>query len=331
MPVLALFEPLTLPRGPVMKNRFMLAPLTTQQSEPDGTVSDHELEWLLRCARSGFALVQTCAANIRAEGKAFDGQMGIYSDHHLDGLARVAAAVGANGCLSAVQLHHGGFRARAHHLGPPVGPSDNAVYGARGLSLGEVEELRDDFITAAKRAERAGFDGVEVHAAFGWIITQFLSPTLNTRDDRYGGDLEGRSRLLFEIIDGIRGSCRSDFQIGLRLSTERYGLRLSEIRDVAARAMREEKIDYLDIAPWDVAKKAEDEEFRGRTLLSIFTDLPRGRVRLGASGKVMGAEQAAGVLEADCDFVMIGRAAILRHDFPERVRSDHSIVPHAYR
>lgn len=117
---------------------------------------------------------------------------------------------------------------------------------------------------------------------------------------------------------------REDRHAVVRLSMERHGLRLSEVRDVAARAMRDEQIDYLDVAPWDVAKEAEDEEFKGRTLLSVFTDLPRGRVRLGASGKVMSAEQAAGVLEAGCDFVMIGRAAILHHDFPERVRSDPS-------
>lgn len=322
MPVSDLFEPLRLWRGPVMKNRFALAPLTTQQSEPDGTVSDHDLEWLRRCARSGFALAQTCAANVQVIGKAFEGQMGICSDDHLDGLVSLAAAIKENGCISSVQLHHGGYRACAHPKGMPVGPSDNPVYGARGLSLSEVEELRDDFVAAARRAERAGFDGVEVHGTFGWAVTQFLSPTLNRRNDRYGGDLEGRSRLLFEIVDGIRGACGANFQIGLRLSMERHGLRLSEVRDVAARAMRDEQIDYLDVAPWDVAKEAEDEEFKGRTLLSVFTDLPRGRVRLGASGKVMSAEQAAGVLEAGCDFVMIGRVAILHHDFPERVRSD---------
>jgi 2,4-dienoyl-CoA reductase-like NADH-dependent reductase (Old Yellow Enzyme family) len=324
MPVPDLFEPLALPRGPAMKNCFMLAPLTTQQSEPDGTVSNHELDWLRRCAKGGFALVQTCAANVQAIGQAFEGQMGIHGDHHLAGLARLAAAIRENGSLSSVQLHHGGYRARVDGVGTPVGPSDHPVYGARGLSLSEVEELRDDFIAAAKRAQLAGFDGVEVHAAFGWIITQFLSPTLNRRTDRYGGDLEGRSRLLFEIVDGIRSSCRSGFQIGLRLSMERYGLRLAEIRAVAARALREEGVDYLGIAPWDVAKAAEDEEFGGRTLLSIFTDLPRGRVRLGASGKVMSAEQAAGVLEAGCGFVIIGRAAILHHDFSERVLADHA-------
>jgi 2,4-dienoyl-CoA reductase-like NADH-dependent reductase (Old Yellow Enzyme family) len=146
--------------------------------------------------------------------------MGIYGDHHLEGLAHLAEAIRENGCLSAVQLHHGGYRARFHGTGMPVGPSDHPVYSARGLSPSEVEQLRDDFIAAAKRA---GFDGVEVHAAFGWIITQFLSPTLNRRKDRYGGDLEGRSRLLFEIINDIRSSCRSAFQIGLRLSMERYG------------------------------------------------------------------------------------------------------------
>jgi 2,4-dienoyl-CoA reductase-like NADH-dependent reductase (Old Yellow Enzyme family) len=324
MPVADLFRPLPLARGNAMKNRFMLAPLTTQQSEPDGTVSEHELAWLRRCAQSDYALVMTCAANVQAIGKAFPGQMGVYHDRHLDGLIRVAAAIREKGALSSVQLHHGGYRAHAHGLGTPVGPSDDPGNGARGLSIGEVQELRDDFIAAAKRAERAGFDGVEVHAAFGWIITQFVSPTINRRSDRYGGDLQGRSRLLFEIVDGIRAFCRSDFQIGLRLSVERYGLRLAEIRDVAARAMREEQIDYLDVAPWDVAKKAEDETFGGRTLLSVFTDLPRGRVRLGASGKVMTAQQAAGVVEAGCDFVMIGRAAILHHDFPKRVHADHA-------
>src|SRR5687768_16699261 len=112
MPVPDLFEPLPLLRGPAMKNRFMLAPLTMQQSEPDGTVSDHELEWLRGCAKSGFALVQTCAANIQAIGKSFEEQMGIHSDHHLAGLARLATVIRENDCLSAVQLHHGGYRAR---------------------------------------------------------------------------------------------------------------------------------------------------------------------------------------------------------------------------
>ncbi len=100
-----------------LRNRFMLAPLTSQQSESHGTASEHELEWLRRCAKGGFALVQACAANIQAIGQAFAGQMGIYGDHHLEGLAHLAEAIRKNGCLSAVQLHHGGYRARFRGMG----------------------------------------------------------------------------------------------------------------------------------------------------------------------------------------------------------------------
>jgi 2,4-dienoyl-CoA reductase-like NADH-dependent reductase (Old Yellow Enzyme family) len=88
--------------------------------------------------------------------------------------------------------------------------------------------------------------------------------------------------------------------------------------------MQEAKIDYLDLAPWDVAKRIETGELAGRTLLSLFTELPRGNVRLGASGKIMSARQAGGVLDAGCDTVMIGRGAILHHDFPARVFDDHA-------
>jgi 2,4-dienoyl-CoA reductase-like NADH-dependent reductase (Old Yellow Enzyme family) len=194
------------------------------------------------------------------------------------------------------------------------------------LTLPEVEQLRDDFIAAAKRAEKAGFDGIEVHGAHGYILAEFLSAEINRRDDRYGGTVENRSRIIFEIIDGIRATCRPDFQIGLRLSPERFCLKLAEIRDVAAEALRQEKIDYLDMSLWDVAKEPVEEEHQGRTLMRYFTDLPRGNVRLGVAGKIMSAKAAVEVLEAGCDFALIGRAAILRHDFPERIRRDAAYV-----
>ncbi|OOF97614.1 hypothetical protein ASPCADRAFT_4222 [Aspergillus carbonarius ITEM 5010] len=205
----------------------------------------------------------------------------------------------------------------------PIGPSD--IPGvARGLSLKEVEATRGDFITAALRAEKAGFDGVEVHAAFGWLIMQFLSPGFNLRTDRYGGCLESRARFLFEIIDGIRAACRKDFQIGLRISMERYGVPLADIREVATRAIREDTIDYLDLAVWDYQKVAFETPFTGRSLLSVFTDLPRLSVRVGASGYVMTAQQAAEVLDAGCDFVMMGKAAILDPDLPRHIEMDHA-------
>jgi 2,4-dienoyl-CoA reductase-like NADH-dependent reductase (Old Yellow Enzyme family) len=320
--VAKLFEPLTFARGPAMKNRFMLAPLTNQQSHPDGRLSDDELRWLTMRADGGFGFVMTCAAHVQVVGQGFPGQLGAFGDQHVEGLTRLAAAVKARGAVAALQLHHAGNRADPHLVHDRVCPSDDPETGARAMSVEEVEQLRDDFIAAARRAQAAGFDGVEVHGAHGYVLAQFLSHEINTRTDRYGGPIENRARLVFEIIDGIRAACRPDFQVGLRLSAERFGLRLAEIRDVAAEVLRQGRIDYLDLSLWDVRKQPIEEAFAGRTLLGWFTELPRGRVRLGAAGKVLGAEVAAGLLEAGCDFVLVGRGAILHHDFPKRVRAD---------
>lgn len=326
MSVEKLFEPLSFARGAPMMNRFMLAPLTNQQSHADGRLSDEEFHWLTMRAQGGFGLTMTAAAHVQAAGQGFPGQVGIFSDNHLEGLTRLATALRAAGSLSAVQLHHAGNRSPKELVGTPLCPSDHAETGARGLTLPEVEQLRDDFIAAAKRAEMGGFDGIEVHGAHGYILAEFLSAEINRRDDCYGGTVENRSRIIFEIIDGIRATCRPDFQIGLRLSPERFGLKLAEIRDVAAEVLRQEKIDYLDMSLWDVAKEPVEEEHQGRTLMSYFTDLPRGNVRLGVAGKIMSATTALEVLDAGCDFALIGRAAILRHDFPERVRRDGAYV-----
>jgi len=317
-----LFEPMTLTRGPAMKNRFMLAPLTNCQSHPDGRLSDEEFHWLTMRAEGGFGLTMTCAAHVQARGQGFPGQLGIFGDQHIENLTRLAATIKKNGSVSSVQLHHAGNRSPKDLVGDVVCPSDDPDTGARGLTLAEVEQLRDDFIAAAKRVERAGFDGVELHGAHGYILLEFLSPKLNRREDRYGGSLENRARILFEIIDGIRATCRSDFQLGLRLSPERFGVKLPEIREVAAQVMREGKIDYLDMSLWDYTTVTADETFAGRSLMSIFTELPRGNVRLGVAGKIRNAQDAVNVIEAGCDYALIGRAAILRHDFPERVRRD---------
>jgi len=318
-----LFAPLVFARGAVMKNRFMLAPLTNLQSHEDGRLSDDEFRWLTLRARGGFGLTMTCAAHVQAQGQGFPGQLGVYADSHVEGLARLAVAIKAAGSLAMVQLHHAGMRAPGKLIGgTPVCPSDNAETGARALTLAEVERLRDDFIAAALRAERAGFDGVEIHGAHGYVVCQFLSPEINRRSDRYGGPLENRARLLGEIIAGIRARCRPDFVLGVRLSPERFGLKLAEIRSVAQQLMDSGAIDLLDLSLWDVFKEPEEAEFKGRSLLSYFAELRRGSVRIGAAGRITSAEAARRVLAAGADFCIIGRAAILHHDFPERVKAD---------
>lgn len=324
-----LFNPLSLARGPKLSNRLLLAPLTSEQSHADGVLSEADMRWIENCSRNGYSMIMTGAANVQENGKTFKGQPGIYHDRHLPGLQRMADIIRSHGSVSSVQLHHGGMRAGIAGFTPAgqiVGPSENETYGARALTLSEVEQLRDDFILAALRAEKAGFDGAEVHGAFGWILSQFLSPELNKREDCYGGDTENRARLIFEIIDGIRSACKPGFQIGLRLSFERYGMRFEDILYVSERAIREGNIDYLDLAPWDVKKMMGDGQYAEKSALELFTSIPRGAVKIGASGKIMSAKDAESVMSAGLDFVMIGRAAVLQNDFPEQVRKNPGYV-----
>jgi 2,4-dienoyl-CoA reductase-like NADH-dependent reductase (Old Yellow Enzyme family) len=322
-----LFQPLAFSHGPAMKNRFMLAPLTNLQSHPDGRLSDDEFHWLTLRAKGGFGLTMTCAAHVQREGQGFPGQLGVFSDDQLPGLTRLAAAIKAEGSLAALQLHHAGMRSPSELIGgQPVCPSDNDEFKARALSLGEVEALIEAFVVAALRAEQAGFDGVEIHGAHGYVLSQFLSPEINQREDRYGGDAEGRARIVWEIIDGVRARCRPDFSLGLRLSPERFGLRLGEIRDLAQALMAKDAIDYLDMSLWDAAKDPEEDAFKGKRLMTWFTELERGAVKLGVAGKIITPAIAAAALADGADFVLLGRAAILNHDFPIRA-ADPAFAP----
>lgn len=324
----SLFEPLVFHRGPVMKNRFMLAPLTNLQSGDDGVLSNEEFDWLTMRARGGFGLVMTCAAHVQARGQGFPGQLGVFSDVHLPGLTRLAAEIKRYGSLAFIQLHHAGMRSPADLIGEePVCPSADKKTGARELSIGEIEQLAADFIEAAGRAERAGFDGIEVHGAHGYIIGQFLSAEFNRREDRYGGSLDNRCRLLFDILDGIRAHSRPDFLVSVRLSPERFGMDLGEAIQVAERLVDSGLIDLLDISLWDVFKEPEDETFKGRSLLSLFTALECRDVHLSVAGKIYSAKDAKKMLSAGADIVTIGRAAILHHDFPEQCRNDPNFVP----
>jgi len=323
-----LFAPMSFIRGPQMKNRLMLAPLTNLQSHPDGTLSYDEHRWLTLRAQGGFGLTMTAAAHVQRIGQGFPGQVGIFSDVHIPGLTRLAEDIRKAGSLAVVQLHHAGMRSPAALIGEaPVCPSEDADTGSRALTLDEVHQLRDDFIAAAVRADKAGFDGVEIHGAHGYVLCQFLSAETNRRTDAYGGSPENRARLILEIIDGVRAACRPDFNLGLRLSPERFGLSLMEVRDLAGRLLSEAKIDYLDMSLWDCFKEPVEEAHRGRTLMSFFTDLPRGDVRLGVAGKLMSAADARAMLDAGADFVLLGRAAILHHDWPQKARANPDFRP----
>lgn len=323
-----LLSPLGFTRGPEMKNRFMLAPLTNQQSHADGSLSDEEYTWLTKRAEGGFGLTMTCAAHVQAIGQGFPGQLAVFGDQHLPGLKRLAENIKSHNSIAICQIHHAGIRSPVELIGEAsVGASADDKTGSRALSLEEVHQLRDDFVAAAVRCEHAGFDGVELHGAHSYIICQFLSAATNRRDDEYGGSTENRNRLLLEIIDGIRASCVDNFMLGVRLSPERFGLKLTETTALAAQLMQEGKIDFLDMSLWDVFKEPEETEFKGRTLMSYFAELDRGNVRLGVAGKIRNPAEAEAAMQAGIDWVMLGRAAILHHNFPALYAADQRFKP----
>ncbi len=314
--------------GRSMKNRFVLAPLTNCQSDEDGTLSEEEFRWLTMRAEGGFGLTMTCAAHVQEIGKGFPGQLGIWKDSHLAGLSRLASTIQSHDSLAIAQLHHAGIRSPRKLIGAtPVGPSDDDRTEARALGLDEAKQLVEDFIEAAIRAEKAGFDGVEIHGAHGYILCQFFSAKFNMRRDEYGGDMHNRFRILFEVVDGIRARCDENFMVGVRLSPERFGMQLSEVLQIAQRLMREGQIDFLDMSLWDVFKESEEEEFQDRSLMSHFVELERGNVRLGVAGSIRTPGQAELALNAGVDWIMLGRAAMLNHDFPLLYQTDQAFAP----
>lgn len=306
----------------------MLAPMTNCQSHEDGSLSKAEYNWLTMRAKGGFGLTMTCASHVQAVGKGFPGQLGIFSDTHIEGHKQLAAGIKANGSLAVVQLHHAGMRApEAIIEGQPVSASDIKKHNARGLSLAEVQQLKTDFIDAALRAQQSGYDGVEVHGAHGYILTQFLSADINVRTDNYGGSLENRARLLFEITTGIRQACGPKFLLGVRLSPERFGMQLQEVKTICQRFIDEEQIDFLDVSLWDCFKLPEDPEHQKQSLLEHFTSLDYKTIKLTVAGKINSGNDVQKILDAKVDFVSIGRSGILHHDFPKQVIANPNFEP----
>ena len=321
-------EPLAFNCGIQMPNRFMLAPMTNSQSHEDGTLSNEEYHWLTMRAKGGFGITMTCASHVQAVGKGFPGQLGIFSDKHIDGHKRLAAGIKREGSLAVIQLHHAGMRSPKEVIGEQaVGPSDIKKYNTRALSLDEVRTLRQDFIDAALRAQQSGYDGAEVHGAHGYILTQFLSSEINTRTDCYGGTLENRARLILEIVAGIREACGPHFLLGVRLSPERFGMQLDEVKTVAQQLIDTEQIDFLDISLWDVFKAPEDEQFKNKSLLAHFEELHYKTVKWTVAGKISSGNDIQNILNTTVDFVSIGTSGILHHDFPKQVLNNPSFEP----
>ena len=306
--------PLTLRCGLTLPNRMGLAPLTNVQSNPDGTLHDDELRWLVRRAQGGWGLLSTCAAFVSPEGHAWIGQLGVASDAQLPGLTRLAGALREAGALPIVQLHHAGAKADQ----APVRLSALDGDGVRGASAEDISRVIGDFVAAARRAEAAGFLGVEIHGANGYLFTQFLAPADNPRTDGYGGDLAGRARFLRETLRAVRAAVAPGFAVGVRISpVDHWARRGIVLADSAILAgwLAEDGADFVHLSLQDAGGPPPMEEGAPLVATAIRAALPRD-VAVLAAGGIWTRVEAERARRAGVDVVVVGRAAIANPDWP---------------
>jgi 2,4-dienoyl-CoA reductase-like NADH-dependent reductase (Old Yellow Enzyme family) len=315
-----LFDPVPLRCGQTLPNRIALAPLTNKQSHTDGLLGYDELSCLARRADGGFGLISTCAAYVALDGKAWQGELGVDRDACVPGLSRLANRLHAGGARAIVQLFHGGARADRALTGEEPWSASAWQEGVREATTADIERTIARFIEAAARCEQAGFDGVELHGAHGYVLSQFLSRTMNLRRDAWGGDLAHRARLIREVARGVRVRCSSRFIVGVRLSLEDFGqakgLDLDESLEVA-RWLADDGADFIHASLWDVARMtAKRPDQHALPLLRAV--LPRD-VAIFAAGKIWSRADAEGVLAKGADVVSLGRSAILNPDWPKMI------------
>jgi len=246
------------------KNRIMFAPTMTSFANLDGSVSDKQVFFLRRIAEGGVGIIVKGHAYI--DDIASKGYKRMQGCHRSGlGLERIPKEVRKYDCVCILQLNHIGPKADPSLTkGPPRGPSPQVSYflkkpvAVQMLSLEEIEKIVKDYGEAAARAEEAGFDGVEIHGAHNYLMSQFISPNYNLRNDKYGGSFEGRMRFALEVISGIKEHVTDDFIVGFRFNgaelTEgglppEEGLRIAEILEKAG-------VDYLSVSQTTTVKLA---------------------------------------------------------------------------
>ncbi|HEY4056516.1 MAG TPA: NADH:flavin oxidoreductase [Kofleriaceae bacterium] len=329
-----LFTPLTLRCGLVLDNRVALAPLTNKQSRPNGILGIDEQEFLARRAVGGFGLIETCATYIAEDGKAWENELGIDRDECIAPLKFLTQKLHKSGAAGMVQLFHGGVRAdRAVSGRMPWSAStwheDKPDFvDPRPGTLADVERVIKQFADGARRAEEAGFDGVELHGAHGYLICQFLSRTMNPEGGiaGYSGDLVGRARLAREIVRACRAAVSPRFAVGIRLSFEDFGnakgMDLDDNLQVAAWLV-EDGVDFIHASLWDISRNSQ--KYPDKHVLHLLrTQLPED-IAIFVAGKIWTREDAEKALELGADVVALGRAGIVNPDWPKQIAAGEAI------
>jgi len=240
--------------GMTIKNRFVRSATWAGMAGDDGSCTPKLIELMVKLAEGGVGLIITGHVYVSKIGQASPWQLGIYKDELISGLRELTDAVHKKGGKIMVQLAHAGMFANPKLTGEtPVAPSALSgftEYLPKEMDLNDIEELVKAFGEAALRAKNAGFDGIQIHAAHGYLLSQFLSPVFNKRNDRYGGKIEDRANFLLEILKSIRTNVGHDYPLLIKMNSRDFlegGLELEESIEVAA-MLKEEGIDAIEIS-----------------------------------------------------------------------------------
>ncbi len=203
------------------KNRVVMAPMVTNFATTDNEITERQVTYYAERAHGEIGTIIVEAAAIHPEVRAFKRQVGIYDDRHLPSLSNLTNAIRAGGAVALIQLHHAGPKIKTELGFQPVSASSVQIREGdvpRQLSQTEIRQIRRDFVAAARRACQAGFDGVELHAAHLYLLSAFISPYTNRRNDAYGGDITHRSRFTREVIEDVKTALGTDFSVWVRIN-----------------------------------------------------------------------------------------------------------------
>lgn len=320
-----LFEPLTL-RGTTFRNRAWVSAMC-QYSSTDGLPSDWHLVHLGSFARGGAGLVITEATAVTAEGRISPQDAGIWNDEQAHAYRRITAFIKSQGAVPGIQLAHAGRKASTQRPWDGTGsvaeadggwqtvaPSALAFgkYAApRALTVEEIEDVVGAFAAAATRALSAGFEVVEIHAAHGYLVHQFLSPLSNQREDGYGGDFAGRTRILLEIVEAVRAVWPADKPLFVRFSATDWveGGWTAEETVELSKLIADLGVDLVDVSSGGLDPRQQIPLGPGYQVPFARQVRDGSGLPVGAVGLITDAEQAEQVLvDGSADAVIMARA-----------------------
>ena len=323
-----LFQTYTLNNGVTIKNRLAVAPMTHFGSQADGLISDQERTFLSNRA-GDMGLFITAATLVQKDGKAFHGQPEATGEHCLDSLKETAQILQQQGAKAILQIHHGGSKAIDELLDglDKISASASETEHAREATAEEVEALIASYAQAADLALRAGFDGVEIHGANGYLIQQFYSAQSNRRNDQWGGSLENRMRFPLAVIDAVvavrEKHQRNDFIIGYRFSPEEpgdNGLTMTETGALID-ALVQKPLQYLHVSLWEFDKKIRRGGDTAQTRMQFIHERINGKLPLIGVGNLFTADQILAAYETGwAEFIALGKTMMINPHIATQIR-----------